>query len=306
MTRPRPLSDIDGAIRRALAEDIGKGDITTRVTIPQARRALGLIVARSWGIAAGLSVAERVFRILDPACRVRLRKKDGSAVRPGDRLIEISGSARTILAGERLALNYLQHLSGIATLTHSFVRAVRGTRARILDTRKTIPGLRLLEKYAVRMGGGANHRMGLYDAILIKDNHIAAAGGILAAVAAARKATRGRVLVEIEARSPLEVREALLAGADSILFDNMTPQQLRSAVRLVGGRARTEASGGVTLRNVRTIARTGVNDISVGALTHSAPALDISLDLKLLPATRTRPGQPIKDSAQRKGRTVDA
>ncbi|MEK6814751.1 MAG: carboxylating nicotinate-nucleotide diphosphorylase [Nitrospirota bacterium] len=289
MTRPRPLSDVDRAIRHALAEDIGKGDLTTRVTIPPTRRALGLIVARSWGIAAGLPLAARVFRILDPACRVRVRKKDGSAVRPGDRLLEISGSARTVLAGERVALNFLQHLSGIATFTHSFVRAVRGTRARILDTRKTTPGLRLLEKYAVRMGGGANHRMGLYDAILIKDNHIAAAGGILAAVAAARKATRASVPIEIEARTPLEVREAMLAGADTILLDNMTPQQLRSAVKLVGGRARTEASGGVTLRNVRTIARTGVNDISVGALTHSAPALDISLDLKLLPPKRTRP-----------------
>ncbi len=290
MTRPSPLPDVDRAIRLALAEDIGKGDLTTRVTIPPARRAVGLIVAGSWGIAAGLPAAARVFQILDPSCRVRVRKKDGAAVRPGDPLLEISGSAWTILAGERVALNFLQHLSGIATLTHAFVRAVRGTRARILDTRKTIPGLRLLEKYAVRMGGGANHRMGLYDAILIKDNHIAASGGILAAIAAARKATRGRVPIEVEARTPLEVREALLAGADTILLDNMTPQQLRAAVRMVGGRARTEASGGLTLRNVRTIARTGVNDISVGALTHSAPALDISLDLKLLPAKRTRPG----------------
>jgi len=277
-------SEIRAAVRAALAEDIGSGDVTSLAVVPSGMRAVAVMRAREPMVVAGLAFAEAAFRGLSRQVRVQRVARDGQHVKAGDVLLRVRGPARAVLGAERVALNFVQRLSGIATLTARFVAAARGTRACILDTRKTTPGWRRFEKYAVRCGGGRNHRFGLFDMILIKDNHLAALRGahpdpIAAAVRAARERFPG-LRVEVEADTLVQVREAVHAGADMILLDNMTPRQLRAAVRLVAGRAKTEASGGVTLRNVRAIARTGVDFISVGALTHSARAVDIGLDFE--------------------------
>lgn len=268
--------------RAALDEDLGAGDITTDLTVPEAARATAALVTRADGVVCGLPLARAVFLALDPALDVVLHADDGDDVAAGGRLASISGAARPILSAERVALNFVGRLSGIASLTRAYVRAVEGTGARILDTRKTTPGLRALEKYAVRSGGGHNHRMGLSDGFMLKDNHRAAlerAGTAVAtAVGDARRRMGHGVFVTIEADTLDQVAEALDAGADGILLDNMTPEQLALAVERVDGRALTEASGGITLESVRAAAETGVNLISIGALTHSAPALDVALE----------------------------
>jgi nicotinate-nucleotide pyrophosphorylase (carboxylating) len=273
---------IADAVTRALAEDVGDGDVTTASTVPSEARGRALITQKAPGVIFGLAVAEEVFRRLDPRVLLTPEVADGQW-RDGGPVLTLEGSARAILTGERTALNFLQRLSGIATLTACCVQAIEGTGARILDTRKTTPGLRMLEKAAVAAGGGTNHRSGLYDAILIKENHAAAAGGVGTAVRQARAAAPDLPL-EVECRTLEEVSEALEAQAPQILLDNMTPDQLREAVALVGGRVMLEASGGVTLETLRDIASTGVDFVSIGALTHSAPALDLSLILEpLLP-----------------------
>ena len=265
-------------IARALAEDVGPGDVTTSATVPAEARARAVITQKAPGVVFGLNVAEDVFRALDAGLGFE-RLIDEGQWRQGGQVLRIEGSARAILTGERTALNFLQRLSGVATMTARCVRAVEGMEARILDTRKTTPGLRALEKAAVVAGGGTNHRRGLYDAILIKENHAALAGGVAEAVRRAREAAPDLPL-EVECRSPDEVDEALAAGARRILLDNMRIDELRRAVEHVDGRAELEASGGVTIEALGEIASTGVQFISVGALTHSAPALDLSLILE--------------------------
>jgi nicotinate-nucleotide pyrophosphorylase (carboxylating) len=270
-----------GIIRLALEEDVGAGDRTTEWTVDATRRAFGTITAKADGVISGLDVAAAVFHQVDPSLQVGGPVDEGATVQAGDTVLEIRGPARGILTAERVALNLLQRLSGVATQTRRYVDAVAGTGATILDTRKTTPGLRALEKRAVRAGGGENHRFGLHDMVLIKENHIAAAGGITAAVAAVRTRNREGLQVEVETTTLDEVREALDAGVDRILLDNMTPERLREAVALVSARPaprpETEASGGVSLETVRAVAESGVDFVSVGALTHSAPALDLSL-----------------------------
>ncbi|HWX87979.1 MAG TPA: carboxylating nicotinate-nucleotide diphosphorylase [Solirubrobacteraceae bacterium] len=267
--------------RRALSEDVGGGDVTTGATVAADARARGLIAQKAPGAIFGLDAAETCFALLDPDVRFERLASEGSWREDGP-VLSIEGSARALLTGERTALNFLGRLSGIATLTARFVRAVEGTGAVVLDTRKTTPGLRTLEKAAVAAGGARNHRAGLYDAILIKENHIAAAGGIAQAVAHAREAAPELAGgLEVEVRDAHEIDEALAAGAPRLLLDNMSVEQLRAAVAWVGGRAKLEASGNVTLENVRERALTGVDFISVGALTHSAPALDLSLILEV-------------------------
>jgi nicotinate-nucleotide pyrophosphorylase (carboxylating) len=267
-------------VARALAEDLGDGDLTTEATVPAAARARGLVTQKAPGVIFGLEAAEGVFRALDPQLAAERACAEGQWRERGP-VLQLEGQARAILSAERTALNLLGRLSGVATLTARYVRAVEGTGARILDTRKTTPGMRALEKAAVAAGGGTNHRAGLHDAVLIKENHAAIAGGVGEAVRRAR-AHAPELALEVECRTLEEVREALAAGAPMILLDNMAPNQLREAVALVGGRATLEASGGVTLESVREIAQTGVDFVSVGALTHSAPALDLSLILKPL------------------------
>ncbi|MGB0097593.1 MAG: carboxylating nicotinate-nucleotide diphosphorylase [Solirubrobacteraceae bacterium] len=262
-------------VARALAEDIGGGDVTTAATVPKGARARAQVWQKAPGVVFGLEVAEEAFRSLDDGATIA-RLTDEGEWREGGPVLRVDGSAAAILTGERTALNFLQLLSGVATLTARCVRAIEGTDARILDTRKTTPGLRALEKAAVAAGGGTNHRAGLYDAVLIKENHAALAGGVREAVRRA-KAVAPELLIEVECRTLAEVDEALAAGAPRILLDNMTVEQLREAVGYVDGRAELEASGGVTLETLREIASTGVQFISVGALTHSAPALDLSL-----------------------------
>jgi nicotinate-nucleotide pyrophosphorylase (carboxylating) len=268
-------------IALALEEDLGSGDLTTAAVVPEGSTATATIEQRAPGVPAGLAVAEAVFARVDPELSFTAVAPDGGWREPGP-LAELSGSAAAILAGERVALNFLGRLSGVATLTARFVAAVEGTGARILDTRKTTPGLRHLEKQAVLAGGGTNHRRGLYDALLLKENHSALAGGVGEATRRALAAAPDGVTVEVECATLAEVEEALAAGAGRILLDNMDPDGLRRAVALVDGRAELEASGGVTLETVRGIAETGVDWISVGALTHSAPALDVSLMLHAL------------------------
>ena len=278
MTLNRELpQDILEAIRRALAEDIGSGDVTTNSIIPEAARMGGQIIAKETGVAAGLDVAAAVYQTLDPQVQFEAQVEEGARV--GDRqvLARLSGSARSLLTAERTALNFLGRMSGIATLTHQFVEAVAGTGAVILDTRKTVPGLRLVDKLAVRRGGGQNHRIGLYDMILIKDNHIDAAGSITKAVELARRASSG-LEVEVETRTLEDVLEALDLQVERILLDNMSPEMMQEAVRMNAGRARLEASGNVSLENVRRIAETGVDYISIGALTHSVKVFDVSFD----------------------------
>lgn len=272
------LSDV---VARALAEDLGDGDVTTAATVPEDVRASALITQKAPGVVFGLDPAEEVFRALDPDIELERLVAEGRW-REGGEVMRAVGSARAILTGERTALNFLQRLSGVATLTARCVAAVEGTGARILDTRKTTPGLRMLEKAAVAAGGGTNHRIGLFDAVLIKENHAAIAGGVGEAVRRARAAAP-ELPLEVECRTLAEVDEALAAKAPMILLDNMTPDELRDAVAHVGGRAELEASGGVTLATLREIASTGVQFVSVGALTHSAPALDLSLILQPLP-----------------------
>jgi nicotinate-nucleotide pyrophosphorylase (carboxylating) len=279
-----PAALIDPAVASALAEDLGlAGDITTDSTISPAIKATAVFAVRKPGVIAGLDVAAAAFRQLDAATSFKKLVSDGARVDAGTVLARVSGSARTLLTGERVALNFLGRMSGIATLTQHYVDAIAGTRAHIIDTRKTTPGLRAFEKYAVRAGGGMNHRIGLFDAVLIKDNHIAVAGGIGAAIEAARARAGHMVKVEVEVDTLDQLKEALKHRIDAVLLDNMTPAQLAEAVRLVAGRVITEASGGVNLDTVRAVAEAGVDLISVGALTHSAPVLDIGLDIEMKP-----------------------
>ncbi len=273
------LRALDPLIELAFAEDIGIGDITTDATVPPTQKGIGTLFAKGEGIVAGLPVAERVFAKLDATLTFRSLVNDGDAVTAGMPIAEVQGSAKTILIGERTALNFLQRLSGVATLTSQFVKAVTGYDVKIVDTRKTTPGWRALQKDAVRVGGGHNHRFGLYDGVLIKDNHIVAAGGILNAVQRAREAAPHTAKIEVEVETIEQVNEALDVGVDILLLDNMSPDMMQQVVQLVGNRAVTEASGGITLERVKAVAATGVDLISVGALTHSAMPLDISLKL---------------------------
>jgi len=271
-------------VPRLLAEDVGYGDITTLALVPPQAQGHGRFLAKEALVLAGLEVAFTVFRTVDSTIRPDCALQDGVPLSPGSVIAEIHGPARALLTAERVALNLLQRLSGVATATRRYVEAVRHTRARIIDTRKTTPGLRLLEKYAVQVGGGHNHRFGLGDGVLIKDNHIAIAGGIPTAVSLARQAVSHLQKIEVEVEDFTQLHEALAAGADAILLDNMTPEQTREAVHLVrqtpgGEQILLESSGGITLPTVRLYAEAGVDLISVGALTHSAPAVDISLEM---------------------------
>jgi nicotinate-nucleotide pyrophosphorylase (carboxylating) len=271
----------DDLVRGALREDLGRaGDLTTEAIVPSDAVGRARVVARSRGVISGVAVLERVFALLDPRVRVEIAVGDGGAVEPGATVATISGPLRAILTGERTALNFVGRLSGIATATARLVALVAGTRATIVDTRKTTPGLRALEKAAVRHGGGANHRFGLDDAILIKDNHVAVAGGIVPAIAAARACAGHLVKIEVEVDTLEQLDQALAHGADIVLLDNFSPAQLREAVARTAGRALLEASGGIDATTIRAVAESGVDLISVGALTHSAPALDVGLDLE--------------------------
>ena len=271
-------------LQRALEEDLGAGDLTTDAVFPEGVEAAGTFLAKESLLVAGLPVVERIFELLDPALRFEALVEEGALVNRG-RLAEARGDARPLLRGERVALNFLQRLSGIASLTRRFVNRLEGTRTQIRDTRKTTPGLRLLEKYAVRVGGGANHRFGLYDGVLVKENHAQLAGSVGEAVKRAKARYKGERPVQVEVRDENELRQALAAGADALLLDNMSIEQVDTAVQIVARRVPVEASGGIRLENVRAYAECGVDFISVGALTHSAPAADISFDL-----------QPAKDS----------
>ncbi|GAB4492700.1 MAG: carboxylating nicotinate-nucleotide diphosphorylase [Anaerolineales bacterium] len=270
--------EILASIQRALEEDLGPGDVTSRAIFPPEAQARGQIIAKQNGVAAGLEVAAAVFARLDPQLKFSPLTADGAAVENRQPLALLSGAALSIFSGERVALNFLGRMSGIATLTRQFVDSVAGTRAQILDTRKTAPGLRAVDKLAVALGGGKNHRFGLYDMILLKDNHIDFAGSVTEALRRARAAASG-LEIEVEVRTLAQLREALEGGARRILLDNMTLEEMRAAVELTAGRAKLEASGNVTLQRVRAIAETGVDFISIGALTHSAPVLDVSLDI---------------------------
>jgi nicotinate-nucleotide pyrophosphorylase (carboxylating) len=271
-------------VRAALKEDVGPGDVTTDATVPAGAHGRGLISQKAPGVIYGIELAEATFAELDSAARWERLVEEGDWRERGGPVLAVSASDHALLTGERTALNFLTHLSGIATLSARAVRAVEGTSATVLDTRKTTPGLRALEKAAVRAGGASNHRQGLYDAILIKDNHILAAGGIGAAIEKARAAAPSLAgTLEVEVRNAREIDEALAAGAPRLLLDNMDADGLRAAVAQVGGRARLEASGGVTLEHLRALAETGIDCISLGALTHSAPALDISMTLEPQP-----------------------
>jgi nicotinate-nucleotide pyrophosphorylase (carboxylating) len=272
--------DLDRFVAATLAEDLGEaGDITSAAVIPPEARFHGLMRTREAIVVAGLPVAEAFFRSLDPAVEIERRAEDGARADSGEVLLTLHGNARALLTAERSALNTLQHLSGIATLTRRYVEAIEGTGAILLDTRKTIPGLRALEKYATRMGGAHNHRMGLWDAAMIKDNHVAVAGSVGEAVRRAAAAGIERIIVEVDRFD--QIAPALEAGATHLLLDNMGPAALREAVAEVAGRVPTEASGGVTLETIRAIAETGVSYVSVGRLTQSAPAADIGLDFSL-------------------------
>ncbi len=276
-----PQTLVDEAIADALHEDLGlAGDITTCATVPAAAYARGVIGARKAGVVAGLQLVETAFAMLDPDVRIDVLVPDGGNVAANAAIAHVAGNTRALLTAERVAMNFLGHLSGIATLTRRYVDEVKGTRARIIDTRKTTPGLRAFEKFAVRAGGGLNHRFGLYDAILIKDNHIVAAGGIGPAVEQARAQAGHMVKIEVEVTTLAELEEALAHAPDAVLLDNMPLDRLKAAVAKVAGRAVTEASGGVNLETVRDIALTGVDLISVGALTHSAPNLDVGFDFE--------------------------
>ena len=278
-----PLSRhlIDEAVAAALAEDLGDaGDITTTVTIKPDAQTKGVIAARKAGVIAGVDLACAAFRQLDASVSINVNNGDGTHVGAGERIISVAGPARAILSAERVALNFLSHLSGIATATAALVEAVSGTSAKIVCTRKTMPGARAFEKYAVRCGGGHNHRFGLYDAVMIKDNHIAASGGIRTAIEACRAAVGHMVKIEVEIDRLDQLDEALAGGADIIMLDNMSTDEMTRAVETVGGRAVLEASGNITVQTVRSVAETGVDIISSGWITHSAPILDLGLDFQ--------------------------
>jgi len=270
--------EFDPIIDAALREDMPEGDITSEGIIPADARSEAIFLAKEDGVLAGLPVAHRVFEKIDPAVEFTEKFQDGAAFRKFDILACVEGPTLALLKGERTALNFLQHLSGVATATRRFVDAVAGTRAKILDTRKTTPGLRLLEKYAVKMGGGTNHRLSLSDMVLIKDNHLRHVGSVAEAVRRARAAAKPDIRIEVEAAELSQIRDALAAGADMIMLDNMTLEVMREAVALAAGRVPLEASGNMSLDRVRAVAETGVDFISVGALTHSARAVDISLE----------------------------
>jgi nicotinate-nucleotide pyrophosphorylase (carboxylating) len=279
LTFPLKALEIQKLVRAALDEDQAFNDITTIATVVSERRARAKLVARGTGTIAGVPLALEAFRVLDPKGTIRVEIEDGTRVQKGDPILFVTGHARGLLGAERVALNFMQRLSGIATLTSKFVDAIRGTNARILDTRKTTPGWRVLEKYAVRAGGGVNHRMDLASHVLIKDNHLAACDGDVAlAVKRVRDLAPDGTEIEVECEHPDQVRIAIDAGAHAVLLDNMSLEQLRECVGIARGKAKTEASGGVNLMTVRAIAETGVDWISVGALTHSPPALDLALD----------------------------
>ncbi|MGN1473777.1 MAG: carboxylating nicotinate-nucleotide diphosphorylase [Eubacteriales bacterium] len=281
MTNLNFNASVDRLIETALEEDIGTGDITTACCIPVGSTAYGRFLAKEEGVVCGLDIARRVFLRVDPNTKFTARKKDGDRVSLREIIAEVSGDAHSLLTAERVALNLMQRMSGIATRTAEAVKAVAGTHARICDTRKSTPGMRVLEKYAVRVGGGSNHRFNLADGILIKDNHIVAAGGITAAVRAAKANAPHTLKIEVETENEEQIREALSAGADIIMLDNMTVPQMADAVRLIAGRAVTEASGNMGDRDLAEVASTGVDLISIGALTHSVRSLDISLKFKI-------------------------
>ena len=271
---------LNNIIRMALAEDIGHGDITTRATVDPDKDGTAVIIAKEDFILAGIEVFLEVFLYLEPAIDFSVNFTDGDRIKKGETIAELSGPLATLLTGERVALNLLQRMSGIATLTAKYAEAVSGTKARVLDTRKTTPGLRALEKYAVTVGGGQNHRFGLFDGVLIKDNHIAAAGGIKKAITAARKSIPHTLKIEVECATLEQVKEALSSKADIIMLDNMDIKTMKAAADMIGRKALIEASGNMTLERVKSVAETGVDFISVGALTHSARAVDISMLIK--------------------------
>lgn len=271
---------VDRIIENALDEDIGPGDITTSAIVDPEIRGEARLLAKEEMVLAGMEIFSRVFFLLDPGIEVESRFSDGDVVREGTYIAQLKGSIRGILSGERTALNFLQHLSGIATLTRVYVEKADPTKVRVIDTRKTTPGLRLLEKYAVRAGGGSNHRFGLFDGILIKDNHIATAGSITRAVEKVKSAVPHTVRIEVEVTDTKGLEEAINAGAEAVLLDNMPLEEMKRAVSITGGRVLLEASGGVTLESIGKIAKTGVDLISVGAITHSARSVDISLEVK--------------------------
>jgi nicotinate-nucleotide pyrophosphorylase (carboxylating) len=279
-----PAALVDHLIALALEEDIGTGDITTQMLIPAALQTSAVFLAKANGVLAGIEIALKVFKKLDPLIKFEIYKKDGSSIKKGDIIAKAEGKARAILTGERTALNFLQRLSGVATQTSQFISLVSDLPVQVIDTRKTTPGYRLLEKYAVKMGGGHNHRLNLADGVLIKDNHLLllrkSRKTLKDAVVQFRKKAPAGLKIEVETTNPGEVKEAVEAGADIIMLDNMSPAQMRRAVKLLPPGILSEASGGVTLDTVRAIAETGVNYISVGALTHSSKALDISLELQ--------------------------
>ena len=278
---PLPRLIVDEAVKAALLEDLGRaGDITTNSVIKADVQANAVIAAREGGCLAGLDLAEAAFRLIDPGVSFQAETQDGSEVMPGQTVARISGAARSILSAERVALNFLGHLSGIATATGNMMKRVAGTKAVVCDTRKTTPGLRVFEKYAVKCGGGANHRFGLDDAVLIKDNHIAAAGGVAKAISAARANAGHMVKIEIEVDTFDQLREAMELRPDAVLLDNMRPDALQEAVKFIDGRAIAEASGGITEASIGDIAGSGVDLISVGALTHSVKTLDLGLDFQ--------------------------
>ena len=270
---------LDALIELALAEDIGTGDLTTEALFTKPAQITARFVARESLVVSGLDVAARVFSRLDPSCRFKAKAKEGAVVTQGHHLATISGPVQSILTGERTALNFLRRMSGIATLTRSHVNALKGSRCRLLDTRKTTPGLRQIEKAAVRAGGGHNHRMGLFDGVMIKDNHILAAGSIAKAVTKARDRIPPTVKIEVECENMKQVRQTIAAGADIVMLDNMSPSRMAKAVQWIQGRALTEASGRINLSTIRAAADAGVDYVSVGALTHSAVAADIALDV---------------------------
>jgi nicotinate-nucleotide pyrophosphorylase (carboxylating) len=271
---------IKDLIVRALQEDVGPGDVTTEATVPADSVSTAEMLAKQDLVLAGLDVSREVFHSLDSDIEFTPLAKDGDRIKAGTVIARVAGSTRVLLTGERVALNLLQHMSGIATLTAMYVEKVRGLKAEVLDTRKTLPGLRQLEKYAVRLGGGKSHRFGLYDGVLIKDNHIKAAGSITKAIESARRLAHHLLKIEVETKNLEEVRESLVAKTDIIMLDNMPIDMMREAVKLIAGRALAEASGNVTLETVRAIAETGVDFVSSGSLTHSAPAADISMKIK--------------------------
>ncbi|MEO0076752.1 MAG: carboxylating nicotinate-nucleotide diphosphorylase [candidate division WOR-3 bacterium] len=284
MTKKRVVSQaklkIKDIIKKALMEDIGDGDITTKLIVSKDSFSEAQIVAKQAGILAGSKIVQEVFRMLSPKIKIRFNLNEGEEFKSGDIIAELKGPTRAILTGERTALNFLCRLSGIATLTRRFVEKIADTNAIILDTRKTTPNLRILEKYAVRIGGGQNHRFGLFDMILIKDNHIVAAGSLINAIKTVQSKNKARLPIEVECKNISEVKQALSLNVPWIMLDNMNLQQIKQAVRLCQGKSKLEVSGGVNLKNVRQIAETGVNYISVGAITHSAPHIDISLEIK--------------------------